>query len=117
MPRTPGFTPDLVATAWVGFDQERSLGDDEEGGKTALPIWVYFMREALKSRPERHRPLPLGLITLRISPDTGMLASAENPDAVLETFMIDRLPSGDMLGDEGEESDGLEERVSGESIF
>jgi penicillin-binding protein 1A len=42
-----GFNGDIVATAWVGFDQERSLGANEEGGHTALPIWVYFMGEAL----------------------------------------------------------------------
>ena len=42
-----GFNPDLVATAWVGFDQERPLGSGEEGARTALPMWIYFMREAL----------------------------------------------------------------------
>ena len=50
-----GFTPNLVATVWVGFDQERSLGETEEGGKTALPIWVHFMREALRGVPQRTR--------------------------------------------------------------
>jgi penicillin-binding protein 1A len=42
-----GFNADLAATAWVGFDQERPLGADEEGARTALPMWIYFMREAL----------------------------------------------------------------------
>ena len=42
-----GYSADLVATAWVGFDQERPLGRDEEGSRTALPMWIYFMREAL----------------------------------------------------------------------
>ncbi len=70
-----GFTPNLVATVWVGFDQERSLGAAEQGSNTALPIWIHFMREALRGVPESKRPMPEGLVTLRISPDTGMLAS------------------------------------------
>ena len=43
-----GFNRNLVTTVWVGFDQERSLGETEEGARTALPIWICFMREALK---------------------------------------------------------------------
>ncbi len=96
-----GFTPNLVATVWVGFDQERSLGELEEGARTALPIWMHFMREALKGVPQLHRPMPDGLVTLRIEPETGVLASAENPDAILETFMTDHLPAGGEPGNEG----------------
>jgi penicillin-binding protein 1A len=88
-----GFTPHLVTTVWVGYDQERSLGESEEGSRTALPIWIDFMREALKGVPEWRRPMPSGLVTLRIAPDTGMLASAENPNAILETFMVNHLPT------------------------
>jgi len=90
-----GFTPDLVATVWVGFDLERPLGEAEEGAKTALPIWIHFMREALRGVPDRRRPMPEGLVTLRVSSQTGALVSAENPDGILETFMADHLPSGE----------------------
>jgi penicillin-binding protein 1A len=89
-----GFNSDLVATVWVGFDGERSLGDLEEGGSTALPIWVHYMREALRNLPERSRPRPAGLIDLRISPRTGAIAGPEDLDAVTETFIIDKLPPG-----------------------
>lgn len=88
-----GFTRNLVATVWVGFDQERPLGESEEGARTALPIWVQFMREALKGVPEQRRPMPDGLVTLRISPETGTLVSAENPDGVPEIFMTAHLPA------------------------
>jgi penicillin-binding protein 1A len=88
-----GFTRNLVATVWVGFDQERPLGENEEGARTALPIWVQFMREALKGVPEQRRPMPDGLVTLRISPETGTLVSAENPDGVPEIFMTAHLPA------------------------
>src|SRR5262249_1501427 len=47
-----GFNENLVATVWVGFDQERPLGESEEGARTALPIWIAFMREALHGVPE-----------------------------------------------------------------
>jgi penicillin-binding protein 1A len=113
-----GFTPNLVASVWVGFDQERLLGESEEGSSTALPIWIRYMREALKGVPEAQRPMPEGLVTLRISPDTGMLASGENPDAILETFMTDHLPGAGMSG-EGGSTPGAEagEASGGDPIF
>ncbi|HET7756881.1 MAG TPA: penicillin-binding protein 1A [Steroidobacteraceae bacterium] len=87
-----GFTRNLVATVWVGYDQERPLGESEEGARTALPIWINFMREALKGVPEEPRPMPSGLVTLRISPESGELVSDENPDGIPEVFMANHLP-------------------------
>ncbi len=95
-----GFTRGLVATVWVGFDQERSLGELEEGGRTAAPIWVHFMREALRGVPQRSRPMPGGLVQVRISPYSGAIASVDDPEAIFETFMADRLPQGGVLGGE-----------------
>jgi penicillin-binding protein 1A len=114
-----GFTPNLVATVWVGFDQERSLGDREQGANTALPIWIHYMREALRSVPEYIRPMPDGLVSLRISPDSGALASGENPDAIMETFMTDHLPGGGMPGDNGPQpgSEGGEVKGAEPGIF
>jgi penicillin-binding protein 1A len=87
-----GFNANLVASVWVGFDESASLGAGEEGGRTAVPIWTYFMREALRDMPEARLPPPEGLVTVKISPETGLLASADDPTAVFETFMEDRLP-------------------------
>ncbi|MFI4906289.1 MAG: penicillin-binding protein 1A [Steroidobacterales bacterium] len=87
-----GFNRNIVATVWVGFDLERPLGEGEEGSRTAVPIWVNFMREALRGQPDRPRPLPPGLVSLRISPKTGALAGANDADAIYETFMEDHLP-------------------------
>ncbi|MCK6371967.1 MAG: peptidase, partial [Gammaproteobacteria bacterium] len=81
-----GFNGALVATAWVGFDQERSLGAGEEGGRTALPMWKYFMAEALRGTPEASVTQPTTLITARISPVTGQLAAAGDRSAVFEFF-------------------------------
>jgi penicillin-binding protein 1A len=87
-----GFNRNIVATVWVGFDLERPLGEGEEGSRTAVPIWVNFMREALRGQPDRPRPMPPGLVTLRILPKTGVLAGANDADAISETFMEDHLP-------------------------
>ncbi|HEX7013177.1 MAG TPA: penicillin-binding protein 1A [Steroidobacteraceae bacterium] len=87
-----GFNASLVAAAWVGFDQERSLGPGEEGGRTALPMWVYFMGEALKGIPEQRRPAPPGLVSMRISSETGLAARPGEPNAIFETFIAGHLP-------------------------
>jgi penicillin-binding protein 1A len=109
-----GFTKNLVATVWVGFDQERSLGEAEEGARTALPIWIQFMREALKGVPEQRRPMPDGLVTLRISPDTGTLVSAENPEGIPEMFMVNHLPAANDAGNLAQNPEG---QASSEPIF
>ncbi|HEY3785463.1 MAG TPA: penicillin-binding protein 1A [Steroidobacteraceae bacterium] len=110
-----GFTPNLVATVWVGYDQERSLGEHEEGAKSALPIWIQFMREALKGVPDERRRMPEGLVTLRISSQTGALVSAENPDGMMETFMADHLPAAGNQG--GSMAQSAEGTTAAEPIF
>ena len=59
-----GFNQDYVATAWVGFDQPQTLGRREFGGTAALPIWIDFMREALKDTPENAPTPPEGIISV-----------------------------------------------------
>ena len=90
-----GFNADLVAISWVGFDQERSLGAGEQGGRTALPVWNYFMAEALRGRPERTMPRPPGLIDVRINPANGLVTSARCPRSQFVTFRIGQVPPRD----------------------
>lgn len=87
-----GYSPDIVATAWVGFDQERPLGPQEEGARTALPMWIYFMREALAGVPEHQVPMPDGVVTARISADPTVLT--EETPVEFEYFLADHLPPG-----------------------
>jgi len=87
-----GFNSSLVGTAWVGFDQERPLGRGEQGSRTALPIWIYFMAEALQGTPERRRTPPPGLVTMRISAETGLAARPDDANAMFETFIDGHLP-------------------------
>ncbi|MBC7983082.1 MAG: penicillin-binding protein 1A [Candidatus Obscuribacterales bacterium] len=89
-----GFNAGLVGVVWVGFDQERSLGPREQGGTTALPIWVAFMAEALRGQPERRLSPPLGLVNMRISTVTGKAARPGEENTILETFMSGHLPEG-----------------------
>ena len=56
-----GYTPDLVAGVWVGFDDHRPLGDKETGARTALPIWLAFMMEAVKDNGFKDFPAPDGV--------------------------------------------------------
>jgi penicillin-binding protein 1A len=88
-----GFNSSLVGAAWVGFDQERSLGPGEEGSRTALPMWIYFMAEAFDGLPEQKREIPPDLVSMRISTDTGLAARPGEPNAMFETFMTGHLPA------------------------
>ena len=113
-----GFNAGLVGTAWVGFDQERSLGPGEEGGRTALPMWVYFMAEALKGVPEERRPAPPGLVSMRISADTGLAARPGDPNAIFETFMAGHLPAEPQLDSTlGEQQEDGQEKKDDDSLF
>ncbi len=93
-----GYSRSVVATVWVGFDQAQPLGEGEEGSRTAVPIWTDFMRDALAGVPQRGWPMPEGLLQARVSLETGGLASVDDPDGIFETFMLDRMPTGGILG-------------------
>ncbi len=56
-----GYSPDLVAITWVGYDQPKTLGR-QYGASLALPIWIDFMRVALANIPERQLPMPNGIV-------------------------------------------------------
>jgi penicillin-binding protein 1A len=90
-----GFNGNLVASVWTGFDQDRSLGDGEQGARAALPTWIFFMRQALAGTPRYKLPAPDGIVTARISPTTGLLASADDPNAIMEKFIEGNLPKSE----------------------
>jgi len=87
-----GFNGNIVATAWVGFDQDRSLGAGEEGSRTALPVWKYFMRDALAESQDGTIARPSGIITVRIVPETGLVAPAGYAGAIFELFREGHIP-------------------------
>jgi penicillin-binding protein 1A len=89
-----GFTPDLVASAWVGFDDHSSLGTGETGGRAALPIWLGFMRSALEGKPVHDFEMPSGVQTARIDPATGLLAGTHVPGRA-ENFLEGTAPTAE----------------------
>jgi penicillin-binding protein 1A len=72
-----GFTPDVAAGVWVGFDVRQVLGAKETGGRAALPVWIEFMQAAHEGRPIRDFPVPQGVSYARIDPATGKLAGEQ----------------------------------------
>jgi penicillin-binding protein 1A len=88
-----GYTPSIVATAWVGFDNYSPLGNRETGGTTALPMWIEFMQTALKNTPESPFDAPEGIVKAFINPQTGLLASEESQNGVWEFFQAEQVPN------------------------
>jgi penicillin-binding protein 1A len=117
-----GFNANIVGAAWVGFDdQNRPLGAYEQGGVTAIPMWIGFMREALAGMPERLLPRPPGVVEYRINPTTGLIASDSTPGSIFEKFDIDHLPEREEGAAYTEHVNpldpGTEVRPAGEPIF
>ncbi|NOZ52171.1 MAG: penicillin-binding protein 1A [Gammaproteobacteria bacterium] len=87
-----GYNPDIVTTAWVGFDTPQPLGSRETGGRAALPMWISYMAEALQGLPDQALERPPGLVSVRIDPESGLLVSAGFQGALFETFRADNVP-------------------------
>lgn len=81
-----GFTPNIAAGVWVGFDDRQTLGDRESGAHSALPIWIAFMKDALKQLPVMPFEIPDGIEYVRIDPETGLLPSEQSTKATVEIF-------------------------------
>jgi membrane peptidoglycan carboxypeptidase len=79
-----GYTPEMIAGVWVGFDEKRPLGSGETGGRVAAPIWTAFMEEALGDAPINDFLIPDGISVAHINPATGKRASGGS--AILEIF-------------------------------
>jgi penicillin-binding protein 1A len=89
-----GFNPDIVTGVWMGFDQPTSLGKRESGGSSALPIWVDYMRLALKEKPDLGLyAKPKGIVTRRIDATTGELLPDGQAGGITEVFDQDNLPA------------------------
>jgi penicillin-binding protein 1A len=88
-----GFNSDLATVVWVGYDDDLPLGPGEEGSRTALPIWIQFMRAALDGVPEHQMAQPEGIVSVRIDKDTGCPARAGQANATFEYFREGHVPS------------------------
>lgn len=98
-----GFSTDVAAGAWLGFDERRSLGKGETGGRAALPIWMEFMEEAHREKPVRDFPIPEGVSYARIDP-SGKLADEDAKNAYMQAFPAGAEPTESASGlSEGKE--------------
>jgi penicillin-binding protein 1A len=90
-----GYTPDLVAGVWIGFDDHGPLGPHETGGGAALPAWLAFMSRALGDRPALEFLAPEGVQFARIDPATGLLAAARpgQPEEAPMAFVAGTAPT------------------------
>jgi penicillin-binding protein 1A len=87
-----GFVPQLVAVAWIGYDQEKTLGAGETGAQAALPGWISFMAQATRSMEPLPFTIPDTIEFYNIDPATGLLA-ADSEALNIEAFAPGTAPT------------------------
>ncbi len=88
-----GYSPDVAAVVWIGFDDGRMLGRIEQGSVTALPAWLGFMKHAVEGQPRVDFSRPPGIVTVSIDRRTGKLPFADDPDVMDEVFLAGTEPT------------------------
>jgi penicillin-binding protein 1A len=115
-----GYTPKISCSVWVGYDDLRSVGRREYGGKAALPIWIDFMQSAHKSSDKQDFIEPEGIVRVQIDPTSGLLAYEGMEDSIEEIFIEGTEPTetavppdlvdpGSFIFDQFEEDAGVSE--------
>ena len=87
-----GFTPQIIAGVWVGFDSLRTIMKDATGARMAVPIWAVFMREAHKGLPVQDFPEPSGVAWAEVCEESGLLATPRCPHPRWEVFREGEVP-------------------------
>jgi penicillin-binding protein 1A len=82
-------------------------------------MWIYFMQEALRDKPEHRQPEPPGVVRMWVSRENGAPSRAGAPGALFETFLEQYAPQSGMggLGDEGVGAETVEPPAGDDSIF
>ncbi len=97
------------------------MGRSAFGSNTALPIWVNFMRAALKDMPDASLKQPDGLVSVRIDPETGNRAYPGQKNAIFETFRTENIPKeiqqAPELANDGQSGTSDEEDITPEHLF
>lgn len=88
-----GFTPEIVAGVWVGFDDNTPLGPAETGGRAAIPIWLDVVEDATAGRPALDFAAPAQVVFARVDPESGQLAGPDVNNARLEPFIAGTEPT------------------------
>ena len=87
-----GYHPTTVTVVWMGFDDHEPLGRNEAGSLAALPIWIDFMKVALKEAPRIEPTLPEGMVVLKVDPNTGLVVDELDPEGIEEAFLVEQVP-------------------------
>jgi len=95
-----GFTPDIVAGVYIGYDKPRTLGRGETGGQLSAPIVKNFMKVALADKPAVPFRVPPGIKLIRVDLKTGVRAGPGTEKAILEAFKPGTAPpdNGSVVG-------------------
>lgn len=87
-----GFNRDIVTISFLGFDNGFSLGKKEFGSTAALPMWIDYMKVALKKSPISNLDEPEGLVSAKIDSKNGLLASPDSKNSITEVFRKEFVP-------------------------
>jgi len=88
-----GYTPQITAGAWVGFDDKTSIGANQTGASNALPLWTKFMIAATQYYSYKDFDIPTGILFRDIDPETGELATDRCPETIREVFTEKTVPT------------------------
>jgi penicillin-binding protein 1A len=88
-----GYSTDIAAAVWVGYDDALPLGWGEAGAVTALPAWMSFMKVASDGKPPTEFPRPGSIVTANVDPATGLLPYPGQTDAIEEEFLDGTVPT------------------------
>ncbi len=115
-----GFSPDLAAGIFVGFDYPKTLGQGEGGGIVAAPIFGDFMQEALADQPGVPFRIPSGIRLVRVNAKTGKPARSGETNVILEAFKAEddiegssRFSINGLSVDEGNTDEGIDDDLGG----
>ena len=111
-----GFSPDVITTVFVGFDEPSHLGRRESGASAALPIWIDFMSRVLPDYPEKPEVIPENITTRFINKETAKTTSPDDPEGFLEYYLVGTEP-GDAIGQEGTDQGASSSEPADESLF
>ncbi|MCK5897321.1 MAG: penicillin-binding protein 1A [Cocleimonas sp.] len=90
-----GFTPKKVTTVWMGFDQLKPLGKKETATQAALPLWIDFMKVALKKSKASRYPRPKGLINTTLDAASGLQPTKLTLKTIQESLTPDQIPTAE----------------------
>ncbi len=94
-----GYNPRIVTTVWVGYDDNKTMGPWAAGAREALPIWIHYMKTAVRGQGNLRFPRPLNVVEARYDPRTGRLTDSRS--GKLADFLAGYLPPGSGAGSFG----------------